>query len=78
MTKAVAQIMGLNLQENGNVGNIKPKSISSLKKWYEEIQMFLPKNSIIIQSTTSHIWPYPAYLFKKATWAVIDLFFFLP
>lgn len=78
MVKALAQMMGYGLQENGTITNIKPKNASSLKKWYEEVQKHLPKNSIIIQSTTSHAWPYPAYLFKKATWAVIDLFFFLP
>lgn len=35
MTKAIAQIMGLHLQENGTINNIKPKNISSLKRWYE-------------------------------------------
>ena len=32
----------------------------------------------MIQSTTNHIYPYPSLIFKKATWAVIDIFFFLP
>ena len=32
----------------------------------------------MIQSTTTHVYPYPSFIFKKATWAVIDLFFFLP
>jgi hypothetical protein len=32
----------------------------------------------LIQSTTNHIYPYPALIFKKAAWAFIDLFFFLP
>lgn len=32
----------------------------------------------MIQSTSSHAWPYPAFIFKKATWAFIDLIFFLP
>ena len=50
----------------------------SLKKWYEEMKVNEPKNSIIIQSTSSHAWPYPSFLFKKATWAFVDLIFFLP
>ncbi len=29
-------------------------------------------------STTSHIWPYPALLYKRGLWAAVDLFFFLP
>jgi hypothetical protein len=38
----------------------------------------LPTGSIFIQSTTYHTWPFPALLFKRGTWAAIDLFFFLP
>lgn len=38
----------------------------------------LPRNSFIIHSTTSPVWPYLTYIFKKATWAVVDLLFFLP
>lgn len=60
------------------MNKVTPKNIVNFKKWYEEIQKYLPRNSIIIQSTSSHAWPYPAFLFKKATWAFIDLLFFLP
>lgn len=38
----------------------------------------LPKGTILLNSTTSPIWPYLPFIFKKATWAVIDLFFLLP
>lgn len=78
MTKAVSQLMGLNLQENGSIDQIPPKNMLSLKIWYEEQLKSLPKNAIMAQSTSSHAWPYPAFLFKKATWAFIDLIFFLP
>jgi hypothetical protein len=37
----------------------------------------LPKGAVMINSTSSPVWPYPAFVFKKATWAVVDLFFFL-
>jgi starch synthase len=78
MTKAVAQIMGISLHENGTTGKVEPKNVVSLKKWYEEVHNFLPEKAILIQSTSSHAWPYPAYIFKRATWAYIDLIFFLP
>lgn len=78
MTKAVAQIVGINLNENGSVSKIEPKNVTLLKKWYEEIHKFLPERAILIQSTSSHAWPYPSFIFKKATWAFIDLLFFLP
>lgn len=78
MPKAVSQVVGLNLNENGNVSKIAPKNMNSLKKWYEEIKKHEPKNAIVVQSTSSHVWPYPAFMFKKATWAFVDLIFFLP
>ena len=39
---------------------------------------FLPKGSLIIHSTTSPVWPYLPYVFKKATWAVIDVLHLMP
>ena len=38
----------------------------------------MPTGAIVIQSTTYHTWPYPALLYKKGTWAALDLLFFLP
>jgi hypothetical protein len=38
----------------------------------------LPKNAFIIQSTTSPVWPYLTFIFKRAIWAVVDLLFLLP
>ena len=38
----------------------------------------LPRNSFLIHSTTSPVWPFLAYIFKKATWPVVDLLFLLP
>ena len=57
---------------------MKPVNINALRKWYEDFLKALPKGSILIHSTTSPVWPYLSYLFKKATWAIIDLFYFLP
>jgi hypothetical protein len=42
MTKAVAQIVGVGLHENGAIGKVEPKNVVSLKKWYEEVHKFLP------------------------------------
>ena len=78
MPKALSRIVGYSLHESGSLKEAPEKSLLSLKKWYEQIKKLMPKNSIIIQSTTSHVWPNPAYLFKQATWAFVDLFYFLP
>ena len=32
----------------------------------------------MIQSSTAHTLPYPAYLYGKGTWAAIDILFFMP
>lgn len=37
----------------------------------------MPEGSFVVQSTTYHTWPYPALLYKKGTWAAVDLFFML-
>lgn len=74
----ISYIFGQNLHKDGRISKIEPKTVVSLKKWYEETVKILPKGSIVIQSTTSNSWPYPAFLYKRATWAVVDLFFFLP
>lgn len=34
MTKAVAQIVGINLNENGSISKIESKNVTMLKKWY--------------------------------------------
>ena len=32
----------------------------------------------MLQSSTAHSLPYPAYLYGKGTWAAIDILFFMP
>jgi hypothetical protein len=56
---------------------IERKPVSLFKKWYSMQRSILPPGSIVVQSTTYHTWPYPALLYKKGTWAVIDLYFML-
>lgn len=41
MTKAVAQIVGVSLNENGTIGKYNQKC-HNVKKWYEEVHKFLP------------------------------------
>jgi hypothetical protein len=78
MPKALSQLVGMQLNNNGEVTQTAPKNITNLKKWYEDVMKSLPKNAISIHSTTSPVWPYLTFIFKKAIWAVVDLLFFLP
>jgi len=36
-----------------------------------------PKGSLVIQSSTSHCWPYPALLYKRGAWLSVDILFLL-
>lgn len=49
-----------------------------MKKWYEEAHKFLPEGSILLQSSTAHNWPYPAYMYGKGSWAAVDILHFMP
>lgn len=75
---ALAAIYGLHLHRDGSITGTDKQTVNSLRSWYEGIRKNLPSGSIVIQSTSSHAFPYPAFLFKRGTWSVIDLFFFLP
>lgn len=50
----------------------------AIKKWHDDTKRFLPDGAILLQSSTAHSLPYPAYLYGKGTWAAIDILFFMP
>lgn len=75
---AIASIYGQHLHRDGSVSNRDKQTVNALRSWYETVRKNLPSGSIVIQSTTSHALPYPALIFKRALWSVIDLYFFLP
>jgi len=50
----------------------------ALKKWHEGSRLFMPEGSIVVQSSSAHQWPYPAYLYGKGTWAAVDILYFMP
>jgi hypothetical protein len=32
----------------------------------------------LLQSSSAHQWPYPAYLYGKGSWAAVDILYFMP
>ena len=48
-----------------------------LQQWFETSRKFLPEGTFLLQSSSSHIWPYPAYLYGKGTWAAVDILYFM-
>lgn len=75
---ALSTLFGKRLRRDGNIVNCDKTNVNIFRSWYENIKKYMPKGSILIQSTTSHIWPYPVLLYKRATWPIVDLFFLLP
>jgi len=71
-------LFGKKLHRNGKVEAMQKDNVSAIKKWYDETRRFLPDGTILMQSSTSHCLPYPAYLYGKGTWAAIDMLFFMP
>ena len=71
--------MGKRLYNDGRVENQgKAEAVPTIKTWYENSRKFLPDGTILMQSSTSHTLPLPAYLYGQGTWAAIDTLFFMP
>ena len=75
---AIASLFGKHLQKDGTVARCHPQTVNALKTWYEQNKRFLPEGAYLIQSSSSHSWPYPAHLYERATWSAVDLLFFMP
>ena len=79
LPQAICQIIGKQLHQDGRVTvqDKKEKSVESLKNWYDSSHRCLPDGAILLQSSTAHSWPYPAYLYGKASWAAVDVLYFM-
>ncbi len=77
LPQTISGVFGKRLHKDGRITKCKNDDVYSLKRFYEDSHRFLPEGSILIQSSTSHMWPYPAYLYGKATWAAVDILHFM-
>lgn len=75
---ALASIFGKKLMKDGQVIGCKPETVRVIKTWYENNRRFTPEGSYLIQSSSSHIWPYPALLYGRGAWCAVDTLFFMP
>ena len=75
---ALATIFGKRLLRSGQVIGCKPETVATIKSWYESNRKFTPEGSYLIQSSTSHIWPYPGLLYGSGAWNAVDVLFFMP
>jgi starch synthase len=75
---ALASIFGKKLMKDGQVMGCKPETVRVIKTWYESNRRFTPEGSYLVQSSSSHIWPYPALLYARGAWSAVDVLFFMP
>ena len=75
---AISSMFGKKLHRDGRVEVQEKDNVFAIKNWYEETRKFLPEGTILMQSSTAHSLPYPAYLYGKGAWAAIDILFFMP
>lgn len=53
-------MFGKKLHNDGRITESVQEPVTVLKRWYEESRFCMPEGSILVQSSTSHQWPYPA------------------
>ncbi len=56
----------------------KQANVTIFKEWLEENNQYLPEGSVIVQSSSGQVWPYPALLYGRGNWPAVDLLFTLP
>jgi hypothetical protein len=75
----VSQLFGRRLFKDGRVQNCEKETVRILQEWWESNKRYLmPQGSIMLQSSSAHQWPYPAYLYGKGSWAAVDILYFMP
>lgn len=75
---ALSSVFGKTLHKDGRLERGEKGDASAIIRWHEDSRRFLPEGTILLQSSTAHSLPYPAYLYGKGTWAAIDVLFFMP
>ena len=79
LPQTICSLFGKKLHRDGRITHAdKKESVVALKNWYDEGHRAVPEGTILLQSSTAHSWPYPAYLYGKGTWAAVDILYFMP
>lgn len=79
LPQTICTLFGKKLHRDGRVtSNEKKESVATVESWYEESHLQVPEGAILIQSSTCHSWPLPAFLYGKGTWAAVDILYLMP
>ena len=77
----MASISGKSLRRDGTVARVpknKKSSARTLSRLYRNDRDWLPKNPIMVNSTCTHLSPYPGMLYGRRAWLAVDMLHFLP
>ena len=74
----ICEMLGKHIKRNGEIESVCPKDVNIIKDWYSENYNNLPDGSLLIQSSSGQVWPYPALLYGRGNWSAVDLLFSLP
>lgn len=79
LPQTICQIFGKRLYKDGRVLQCEKDNVKVILDWYEKSKrQLMPEGSILLQSSTAHQYPYPAYLYGKGSWAAVDILYFMP
>lgn len=77
----LASISGKSLRRDGTVTRVPGKNRSTaltLSRLYRNDREWLPKNSIMVNCTCTHLSPYPSVLYGRRAWLAVDMLTVLP
>ena len=74
----ICEILGKHIKRNGEIESVHPGDVNLIKNWYQKNYEGLPNGSLLIQSSSGQVWPYPALLYGRGNWSAVDLLFSLP
>jgi starch synthase len=77
LPQAIGSLFGKKLYRDGRVVPCDKENVEAIKKWHESNRKFMPEGAIQLQSSSAHVWPYPAYVYGRGTWAAADILFFM-
>lgn len=78
LPRALSAVFGRKIHRNGYMELCQPSPVSIFKDWLNQNYELLPEGSVVIQSSSGQVWPYPALLYGRGNWSAVDLMFALP
>jgi len=78
LPRALASLFSIGIHKEGVTYLNERKNVSALYDWYAKERIHYPQNSVLVYPSSYHFLPYPTSLYGPASWAAVDLLYFLP